>query len=58
MQLQMSALLVVLLVRTGEFIRGVSLLLLQVTVAVHEAVNTTCCIYELALTGVEWVRGA
>ena len=58
MQLQVSALLVVLLVRTGEFIRGVLLLLLQVTVAVHEAVNATCCIDELALTGVEWVRGA
>ena len=58
MQLQVSALLVVLLVRTGEFIRGVLLLLLQVTVAVHEAVNATCCINELALTCVEWVRSA
>ena len=31
------------------------LLLLQITVAVHEAVNTTCRINELALTGIERV---
>ncbi len=31
------------------------ILLLDLTVAVHEAVNTTCCINELALTCVEWV---
>ena len=31
------------------------ILLLDLTVAVHEAVNTTCCINELALTCIEWV---
>ena len=31
------------------------ILLLDLTVAVHEAVNTTSCINELALTCVEWV---
>ena len=31
------------------------ILLLDLTVAVHEAVNATSCINELALTCVEWV---
>ncbi len=34
------------------------ILLLNLTVAVHEAVNATCCIHKLALTCIEWVRGA
>ena len=33
-------------------------LLLQLTVTAHEAVDTTCCIDKLALTGIERVRGA
>jgi hypothetical protein len=33
-------------------------LLLQLAVAVHEAVHATCCIDELALAGVERVRAA
>lgn len=32
-------------------------LLLDVTVTLLEAVNATCGINELALTGIEWVRG-
>ena len=28
------------------------------SIAAHEAVNTTCCVNELALTGIERVRGA
>lgn len=33
-------------------------LLLQLSVAVHEAVNATCSVNKLALTCVEWVRSA
>lgn len=52
MQLQMFALsLLLLMTRTG---RNISLLL-QITVAVHEAVNTTGSINKLALTCIEWV---
>lgn len=32
-------------------------LLLDVTVTLLEAINATCGINELALTGIEWVRG-
>ena len=39
-------------------VEGYYRLLLQLTVTAHEAVNTTCCIDKLALTGIEWVRGA
>ena len=34
------------------------ILLLNLTVAVHEAVNATCSVNKLALTCVEWVRSA
>ena len=38
--------------------KKVYILLLQLTVTVHEAVYATSCINELALTCIEWVRGA
>lgn len=38
--------------------KKVYILLLQLAVTVHEAVYATRCINELALTCVEWVRGA
>ena len=37
---------------------GFILLLRSLTVAAHELINTSCCVNELALTCVEWVRGA
>jgi len=40
--------------------RGVVIILLlrSLTVAAHELINTSCCVNELALTCIEWVRGA
>ena len=38
--------------------KKVYILLLQLTVTVHEAVYATSCINELALTCIEWVRSA
>ena len=32
-------------------------LLLDVAIALLEAVYTTCGVHQLALTGIEWVRG-
>ena len=37
---------------------GFILLLRSLTVAAHELINTSCGVNELALTCVEWVRGA
>ena len=34
----------------------ICILLLQLTVTVHEAINTTCCINKFALTSIERVR--
>ena len=46
MQLQMSA-----------FYYFFYILLLDIAVALLEAIHATCCVHELALTCVEWVRG-
>ena len=37
---------------------SIILLLRSLTVAAHELINTSCCVNELALTCIEWVRGA
>ena len=37
---------------------GYIVLLLQLTVTVHEAVYATCSVHKFALTCIEWVRGA
>lgn len=41
-----------------SLLKKVYILLLQLSVTAHEAVNATSSINELALTCVEWVRGA